>query len=83
MYLCESVTVVNWLDPTIFSESCTQRVGLLGKVTGRIELTFIPQWAVTDLESCFLPHTFVGNPKTEKGIILGPLLGVLPVVQSP
>ena len=33
--------------------------------------TFIPQWTVTDLESCFPPHTLVGSPKTEKGAILG------------
>lgn len=28
-----SLTVVNWLDPTVSSESCTQSVGLLGEVT--------------------------------------------------
>lgn len=35
-----------------------------------MKLTFVPQWAVTDLESCFPPHSCMGSPRTEKGTIL-------------
>lgn len=50
-----------------------------------MELNFIPQWAVTDLESCFPSHTFMGSPRTGGAGLLSwvPLHGVLPVKQSP
>ena len=35
-----------------------------------MDMTFTPEWTVTDLESCLLPHTQVGSPRTEKGTLL-------------
>lgn len=36
-----------------------------------MELTFIPQRTVADLESCFPPCTYTGSPRTEKEHHLG------------
>ena len=33
-------------------------------------MTFTPEWTVTDLESCRLPHTQVGSLRTENGTLL-------------
>ena len=35
-----------------------------------MDMTFTPEWTVTDLESCRLPHTQVGSLRTENGTLL-------------
>lgn len=35
-----------------------------------VDVTFTPEWPVTDLESCRLPQTQVGSPRTENGTLL-------------
>lgn len=47
-----------------------------------MKLTFVPQWAVTDLESCFPPHSCMGSPRTEKGTILAAFAWTLPTEQE-
>ena len=74
MYLCESVTVVNWLDPAVSSESCIQRAGLLGEVTaeGWNRLSFLSgQLLIWSPSFLLIPLGVAPGRGGEGGTILG------------